>query len=720
MYNTSLAAISYTNAFTYMHSATDVSPTFNLLQIYHASSNHWSLMNIYTLDIRRDQLSLCLKPAMTNFSFSSQPPASGLPAALARYSESSIYAITHMLRSGEVPQQRSGAYKRKVAQVMAPCRNCFTLVAVPHISEATPVRFAVANLPELLRYVCAENASFQQVLQRAAHQDVRCILSHDECTAGNVVDSAQQQKVHLIYLTFDCLQSIHESSRAWLPVGAITHEQAANVPGGMGMVTAAFLREWARQQLDVAPVCISANLSVRLRFWCFLSDMDGQRGAVSAKGSAGLKPCIFCHNVLYSRGDQTAERDSTFHTISESRTNLFEPIDSAQLVRYIAAGLAARGAVSKAQIELRERCLGYHFTEFSIWNCPTARGLLDLSKICNDWMHLYFANGIASSELLLLYGAVREHTGLGHAELRDLILQAKWRRSKEDERGYWCKRLFVESYFSGQNYKGSASQCLALVLLLRYYVETVWQQVPALAEHCHCFLLLCRCIDILRTCAKTRRFQELETAQVAHHEAFRVLHPNAVRPKHHHRLHLPQMFAALDCIPSMWAVESKHRDYKGTFSSCLAQFLNEKNDNSEFSARLMPRMLLRHSEMLKKHPMLPACGFELLKPFSAEEVERTTGLANCEIAARLQLPKAEVHQGSVLLWPQKATIANFFLRCGGRPFVHGAELRRLACTQSHCIYRVSNDPVLLPMEPLDDLMLPQWICSDKDTIVCLP
>ena len=58
-----------------------------------------------------------------------------LQQAMARYSESSVYAIKTVLAGQDHPKQRSGAFKRQAAQVLGPFRACYQEVSIPNAIE---------------------------------------------------------------------------------------------------------------------------------------------------------------------------------------------------------------------------------------------------------------------------------------------------------------------------------------------------------------------------------------------------------------------------------------------------------------------------------------------------------------------------------------------------------------------------------------------------------
>ena len=148
-------------------------------------------------------------------------------------------------------------------------------------------------MKDLLRCVASQCPSLQEVFRAHSVAPLCAIFAHDECTSGNVLNPLMRQKTLIFYVSFTCLSPILKSSRAWFPVAAIPHDQMEHCVGGMSAVTAAFVQSWTQDALDV-PFRISDDIHVSLQLKIFVSDLDSQRGAFAAKGSAGLKPCIFC------------------------------------------------------------------------------------------------------------------------------------------------------------------------------------------------------------------------------------------------------------------------------------------------------------------------------------------------------------------------------------------------------------------------------------------
>eukprot|EP00435_Cladocopium_sp_Y103_P059483 s230_g21.t1 len=411
---------------------------------------------------------------------------------MARFSEKSIHTMSRLLDGKDAKGHMSGAAKRRFNEAIGPLRACYDQVTAPNKDPALPdIQWAFANVKTLLRVMAMHCPTFVAFLQQQA-QPLRCILSHDECTAGNVLATEQRQKITLCYFSMECMARWGDSPIAWLPISAISHAQVTNTRGGMGRIHRSLVEAWSSQRLE-EPFQLTETLSIRLELATFVADHEAQRGALCAKGSAGLKPCAFCVNCIAKGAEATSERDAQFRTIAECDMAAFQQHSTESLRRMISQSLLQPHR--KAEHELLERVLGYRIAADNMWTSPACLQMLPLERCCNDSMHAYFANGICSVEIALLIDAVQRVTGKSIADIRQCVVDAGWQRHRmhvrHGENQYWTKRLFTEAYFGTAMYKGSAKQTLALLSLLRWICESVWLRVAGLEAAATCFLKLC-------------------------------------------------------------------------------------------------------------------------------------------------------------------------------------------------------------------------------------
>ena len=643
-----------------------------------------------------------------------------LQAALAHGSESAVWRVQTLLQ-GRESKQRSGAFKRQTATALAPYMGCVIDLEVP-AAEGPPVRFAMSNVKELLRLMSSECQSFCQWLRQQA-QPMQCVIAHDETTAGNVLATDARQKIMSVDLSFTGFSSMQTSALAWLPLACISCEDVARARGGASEVTAEILREWHRQSLG--DLFLVGASSVSLELAIFVADHDAQRDTFCCKGSAGLRCCMFCSCV--SKASKAGKLGDGFHSIEEHRLEVFEPVDPSEVEKLILQCMAQKdsGQWQKGQVDALEKALGFNLCEDGFWACPIARRLLPLSKVMNDSMHCYFANGVAAAEVNLLVATLRDKLGVDLQAIKVAIQDGGWHRpagaTSHGENNWWVARLFLPAFFAGKLYKGSATQCQALIPLFRFLLANLWSKNKAIEKEAQSFLALARCCDTLRHISKTRAFQKLTLEQQEHHRLFHAAYTGCIRPKHHHRHHLSAQYEAMGYVANCWGVEAKHKDYKSIYADHFKQFLGDPT----FSRRLLPRLLLRHVEQLKDRPILLDQPFALVNAFSAEAVYAATGIENARIASHCRLPLAEIRAGDCLFWRNFGAGGRcLFFLCQENSqeiWILVEPLLLQSGDEAQKVFRCTQKREFVRFSSLQDASLAAWLCeADPSTVVCLP
>lgn len=125
--------------------------------------------------------------------------------------------------------------------------------------------------------------------------------------------------------------------------------------------------------------------------------------------------------------------------------------------------------------------------------------------------------------------------------------------------------------------------------------------VPAMRVIAECFLALARCTDALRTRKRTNAWSDLDERQKEHHALFERAHPGCMRPKHHHQLYLGDHYRKHRVCVNCWGIEQSHQNYKGRYAENFYQLLTSNNTKA-YSQHLMPRLLLRATQLCREHP----------------------------------------------------------------------------------------------------------------------
>lgn len=204
---------------------------------------------------------------------------------------------------------------------------------------------------------------------------------------------------------------------------------------------------------------------------------------------------------------------------------------------------------------------------------------------------------------------------------------------------------------------------------------------------------------------------------------FQATYPNSLRPKHHHRLHLPKQWQAMPAIATCWGTEAKHKDYKSVFSTLVQHFLQEKNGGSEFSRQLLPRLLNRHCHLLNETPF-NSKGFQLLHPFAPCDVERATAMRGCSISAQCRVNMLELREKDLILWNYPVYTAgfiNFFIEEDNELFLHLTLCQNMhANAEALLSFRALNKQTVLKWSQMLAPTVPTWWQGDANQLFCLP
>ena len=642
-----------------------------------------------------------------------------MAAAMAHFSEKSIAKIRNLL-AGKSNQKLSGAMKRKMNEALGPYRGCYKQVSIVDKETGQPhTSFYMADIKRLLALYVHECPSLHAVIRSQPTTNLEAILAEDEATAGNVLNPQQRMKTLLVYFTIKPLAPWFESARAWMPLAALTHDQLQHCPGGASAVTGCIVEEMLNQNLSESFVLAHDLPAVSLTISGFISDMEGQRAAYASKGSAALRPCLLCENCLM-KGAHSAETSEHFVTIEEADMARFIPNDPQEIEQYIVHWMGRRDTMTKAELELRQKCLGYLLNPNTLWGYPRARRVCNIGIAINDAMHCYWANGICSSELALVLKAAETHSGITLETLCDAMLQADWKRHNPNEGTHWCKRLWTRNLFGAYEYKGSATQCHALMALVRWFCETLWLHVPAMKPYAEYFLALGRCTDALRTGKRTNDWSDLDAKQREHHAMFEQVHPGCMRPKHHHRLHLGDHYRKQHVPINCWGIEQSHQNFKSTYAENLYQLLTSTHRQA-YSQHLMPRLLLRAIQLCREHPFQSE-DFVLTSAFTEAEVQAATGLRDAEISRSCSLRLNSLHENSVIVWGktyESAGVCRFFARRDNRVFVYLSLLELSKLGESYRCFRMIGANDFIPMDALHNLHIPAFTSAESAKIICL-
>ena len=321
--------------------------------------------------------------------------------------------------------------------------------------QKPPVVFYLASVKALLQLVVKECQNYATLLQKTiASRPGQClsiILYNDEVTSGNIVAVSTAKKVSLWYF---CILEMGRrwSDCMWHPMCLLQHADFDNVQGGFSHVAKAIISSIESENLGQG---FSVQLPdgyhlLRLELSFMMGDLDAARAGLDQKGSSGIRPCLYCKNVV-KKNSQLVTINPMFKEIGSSDIrNFLEQSDSDIFTVYDNLGVT-QPTMRKTAFTKKEQCAGFKYNSNGLLADQVLRNVIPPSKWLVDHMHIYWSNGICSWEVVSMFQLWQEQ---GHGDLTQ-FLSLDWCTSGgESCTQSWRNFLGHESMFTGNTYKG--------------------------------------------------------------------------------------------------------------------------------------------------------------------------------------------------------------------------------------------------------------------------
>eukprot|EP00435_Cladocopium_sp_Y103_P044340 s1677_g12.t1 len=462
--------------------------------------------------------------------------------------------------AGELRESAQEASKRQLYNVVEErlhfARACFLDKKVQ--TEAGPdADLIVLNVARALQTIVQRCPAWGDALleaHAAAGGWLTLVTYHDEIVCGNVLAVVKRKKFSAFYISFKEMRRHFRLEQAWLPAMTLPREFVESLAGGLSGAVKVFIKVVYETSSEITLTINGTQVRFKLRPHShLLSDHDAQRATFLSKGSAALKPCLYCANIC--KKDTVPESSENFHGIESAKWEQFVPVKPSHWT-YAVNHLTA--CHRQKDIEKWEKAYGLNKHESGIMFDVEARTLMNPTDALNDALHCYYCNGVASVEISLLVETATA-CGVDRESLQAEALSVQWHKPglTLNSSQSLIKRLFKEKMFEGPVYKGDGKDTKPLVYLLAYYVTLLREEQPEMRVACESFLALKHCCYemhqlYIRSARITARdeVQAFHDAQILHQELFVQAHGGAaVRPKHHHRLHLPNHALLLGDLP---------------------------------------------------------------------------------------------------------------------------------------------------------------------------
>ena len=474
------------------------------------------------------------------------------------------------------------------------------LVALPNVEAGLPpVVFFLASIAAVLQLVVRDSPGYAALLKKTMAKSPGQCLSilrySDEATAGNIIQVNTAKKVALWYF------SILELGRLWCdtmwhPICLIQHRdyERFTVKAVISSIDNENLQHGFPVDLDDGPHLLKLQMSY------MLGDMDALRAGLDLKGSAGIRPCVFCKNIA-KMNSQLCDINPLFVEMSSSEISKFQEQTDAEIFSVVDDLRVSKNVLSNAAFKRKCICAAFNHNEQGILQDSNLRTLLPPSRWLMDPMHLFLSNGICSWEVVSMYEMWKE---TGHGDLTDFLSLPWCKAGPGSCSPYFRRCLGHETMFGGNSYKGSASNLQVFFPLFHYFLERTCAECDSMQLGLKSFRSLRRVVLELKALSHARVMcvDKLQALQVQHQiDCKNARGSEFMRPEHHGRFHHAQHLARFqiqcDCFP----MEKKHRFYKsfigpGRFDSFAGEGRNKKGEYSKFC---MQQMLQHHVHSVK-------------------------------------------------------------------------------------------------------------------------
>ena len=449
--------------------------------------------------------------------------------------------------------------QKEVHPVAAPALVSMTM---PTNTAGSTVDLHMFSLPAILQAHVDSNPLFRDVLHRAcvAHgNELRLIFYADEVSPGNVLSPINRRKANLCYISFVEMEVLH-LEQLWALISLQTSERIAEVQGGFPAVMTTLLVTLRNECKDGFAISfLGDNRLIWIKRVVLLADHEGLRALSGAKGSAGLKPCPKCTNVL--SGCKSADGHVNVSHGSLSGCTLQTQEGLRQTLNML------RAQPTKKDLAEMETLSGWNkdALECGPLLSATLSPWLGLEDLTFDTMHQYWSCGIICQELGLWYTALLD-AGLNLDPVRDWVMLG-WESISGDSPP---KHLFNPKLWKkNADFRGDATAAAATLSLTHAFSEEILRGTK---PNLHPVLDSLQALHAVTICIQRTKIEVTEgCGLLALQEKHFALHNVAygcehARPKWHFAVHCWSQCQRWGRLLDATCCERKHRAYKSGVS----------------------------------------------------------------------------------------------------------------------------------------------------------
>jgi len=529
--------------------------------------------------------------------------------------------------------------------------------------DGAPVVITIARLQLMLPFALARCPGFEKMFSAALARSgnsrsspFRLVLYLDDITPGNVLKLDNLRKVTAIYASFLELGNDLRYEESWFVVAVIRVSLEATIAGGMSCVIKELLNDLflGPDSLDLAGIPIARSDGTILffaTFACLIADEAALKSVVGSKSSAGTLCCYDCKNVLSIDRDADGTRlvpaggDGYLVTVrcvdpakfdSKSDADVWSAVDA------LAAEVA--GGASQARLRTLERAYGMNFVPDGVLASAPLRRCFRPARCFRDPMHIVLANGVANIEVFMfLRWLAASMEGFSWDMLRGFA-KTDWHIPRERRKS--MAHVFNDKHETStkkdKTFKGSASEMLVVLYMLRHFVLTVVLVATAPSREVDSFLALCKVVDLMQR-AKARCtpavLDRLESAVAAfrraHELAYGAEEEGLTKPKHHYMFHMASAAREIRFWLDCFVHERKHQIIKAS--------IRDIHNNNDYEFSCLEMVLLKTfalQETVETSALLP--------PVSLSEPLTASFGARCDASRRMRVGGVSFSEDSIV------------------------------------------------------------------------
>lgn len=559
------------------------------------------------------------------------------------------------------------------------------VIGLPRKDSDEPFQWHCLSFSAALRYLATHSCNFRRSLRNlwetrpcTTEEPYKLIFYADEVTPGNLLRPDNRRKTMNYYVTIkDFGPSLTKHECMWLCLGVIRSTVAKELAGGISAVTASLLeRLFVVEGLAAGGVVLSigddqAFGKVRFVFSLgnVVADADGHRALWSVKGAAGKIPCLLCPKVI-NDDDINSLGHAGLVPLSCTDPSKFGEMSNDGWFQKADLLAARRRVLPKTQFEALQTATGLTWAEGGLLWRPSLRPFLRPTDVFTyDSMHTVLSNGLAQTELTLVFRRLRE-IGVSIKDIRDYFGGGwKFCRTLGSQRMLvtCLAPARVKAFEEAGHVKASASEFLMMVPVVAHFLHTVVGRTRELSKEIKSFQALAALVWFMQRAKEDGEQVHDKFAGVVHAHAvcFQSAYPEEKeKPKAHFAFHLPPQAQRDNTIVDAFVGERKHQMLKSVATEVKNTIAFEKT--------------CVHAAFAKQiSDINDAMADGLLGAKTSVGTLPDVG-ADCEIGKALRWRGTALHVGDLLVLADHDALvtAGFVATADGRFFVFGTLFAR--------------------------------------------